>query len=232
MAAAICARRGWRLNLYGRGWASHPTLAAFARGEAQHGEDLRAAYRQAGVHLHASINGNTHQRLAECALSGGLPLVRIKHDDLNALMLWTQAAMCAQKQCTACGIPPNRVLGGLLVNGPETLRWAALVQRLGLDLPTGYCLMADPDQWDRPWMYLGGSPIPEDEAWLMGDLALTGFRDEPELEAAIARALDSEVYRTSLSRGIAQRATRAQSVESLAPRLLDLIASGLVAPAQ
>jgi hypothetical protein len=226
-AAAICARRGWRLHLYGRGWSGHPTLAPFARGEALHGEDLRAAYREAGVHLHASINGNTHQRLAECALSGGLPLVRLKHDDLNTLMLWTQAAMCARKQCIASVAQPARLTGGRLVDGPETLRWAALQQRLGLPLTTGFSLLADPRQWDTPWMYLGGVPIPEDEAWLMGDLALTGFRDERELEVAIERALASAGYRESLSLGIAGRAARSQSVESLAPRLLGLIAQGL-----
>jgi hypothetical protein len=226
-AAAICARRGWRLHLYGRGWSQHPTLAHLARGEALHGEDLRAAYQAAAVHLHASINGNIHQRLAECALSGGLPLVRVKHDDLNALLLWTQAAMCARGQCTACTAPPLRVMGALLVDGPETLRWTTLQQRLGLPLPTGYSLMADPRQWDRPWMFLGDSPIPEDEAWLMGDLSQTGFRDEHELEAALDRAITSPDWRESLSRGIAERAARAQSIESLAPRLLGLVAAGL-----
>lgn len=222
-AAAIAQRRNWRLHLYGRGWDAHPTLARFARGEAPHGEDLRAAYHAAAATLHASIHGNTHQRLAECALSGGLPLVRLKHDDLNALMLWTQAAMCARGQCVAGTLPPLRLIGGLLVDGPETLRWAALQQRLGLPLPTGYSMMADPVQWDRPWAFLGGNPIAESEAWLMGDLADTGFRDEAELEAALERAVTRPAWRASHAQGIARRARQAASIEALAPRLLNFI---------
>lgn len=226
-AAAIAARRGWRLHLYGRGWEAHPTLGRFARGEAGHGEDLRAAYQCAAAHLHASINANTHQRLSECALSGGLPLVRLKHDDLNALFLWTQAHAAARGQLVAGTMPPLRLLGACLVDGPQTLRWAALQQRLGHQLTTGPAIMADPAQWDRPWMFLGGLPIPESEAWLMGDLADTGFRDEVELEAALERAITRPAWRESHSRGIARRAGEAASVDGLAARMLRFVAQGL-----
>jgi len=75
--AEIARRRGWRFNLYGRGWDRHPHFAEFARGELAHDHDgLRALYRSAGVNLHISLNSNAHQRVYECALSGGLMLRR------------------------------------------------------------------------------------------------------------------------------------------------------------
>lgn len=75
--AAQARRRGWSLRLYGRGWESHPELGEFARGALDHGhEELRCVYRAASVNLHISLNSNAHQRVYECALSGGLMLRR------------------------------------------------------------------------------------------------------------------------------------------------------------
>lgn len=73
-----------RFHLYGRGWESHPTLGAFAKGPLAHAEELRAAYRSAGVNLHASIFTLTHQRVLECALSGGYTACRMQFDALAA----------------------------------------------------------------------------------------------------------------------------------------------------
>ncbi|GAB4554562.1 MAG: hypothetical protein Tsb0013_17240 [Phycisphaerales bacterium] len=71
-AASIAERHGLRMRLYGRGWDRHPVLAKYAAGELEHGEQLRAAYRGEKLHLHVSLNTNAHQRVAECALSGGV----------------------------------------------------------------------------------------------------------------------------------------------------------------
>ncbi len=76
-AASIARRRGWRMCVFGRGWERHPTLSEFARGELAHGEELRAAYRCAAVQVHASAAAMVHQRMMECALSGGLPACRV-----------------------------------------------------------------------------------------------------------------------------------------------------------
>lgn len=70
-AAEICEEHGWSLALYGSGWDQHPTLSRYARGELLHGEELRSAYRGAGVHLNASAHSLIHQRVVECLLSGG-----------------------------------------------------------------------------------------------------------------------------------------------------------------
>jgi len=81
-AAHICDRRGWRFALYGSGWDHHPTLSSFARGELEHGEHLRAAYRCALVHLSASAHSLVHQRSVECLLSGGRMLCYRRYTDL------------------------------------------------------------------------------------------------------------------------------------------------------
>src|SRR6185295_13062943 len=81
-AAELARERGWRLRLYGRGWAEVPELAEFARPEVSHGEALRACYRATAAHLHVSIYTLAHQRVMECALSGGLPLSRLVPENL------------------------------------------------------------------------------------------------------------------------------------------------------
>lgn len=81
-AAEICEVRGLRFALYGSGWESHPKFSRYARGELEHGEHLRAAYRSAAVHLHASAHSLVHQRVLECAMSGGTMLCYRRSVDL------------------------------------------------------------------------------------------------------------------------------------------------------
>lgn len=87
-AQRVCAERGLSLAVYGRGW-ERTALAAHARGEVAHADDLRACYKLAGCHLHASLSSNAHQRVFECALSGGFMLRRGPSPDAPVL---TQSA--------------------------------------------------------------------------------------------------------------------------------------------
>lgn len=84
-SASIARKRGWLLRLYGRGWENHPTLSAHAAGVLPHDEMLRTAYRSARACLHISRLTNSHQRVFECALSGGLMLRRGPSPDFNAM---------------------------------------------------------------------------------------------------------------------------------------------------
>ncbi len=68
-------RNGWRLAIYGAGWDAHPTLAPHARGTVEHGDPICTAYAAARVTLDATTLTTLHQRVAECALAGGLPAV-------------------------------------------------------------------------------------------------------------------------------------------------------------
>jgi hypothetical protein len=84
-AADICQRRGWSMRIYGNGWEDTPGLADLAAGPIEHGERLRACYQTARVHLHLDQVTLTHQRVFECAMSGGLPIARFHRDALYSL---------------------------------------------------------------------------------------------------------------------------------------------------
>ncbi|MEM0982802.1 MAG: hypothetical protein AAGI17_02510 [Planctomycetota bacterium] len=72
--AAQAERLGLRFELFGNGWEDHPTLSGNARGPVPHGDALRQIYGGSRLSLHLSAHTNAHQRVAECALSGGLVL--------------------------------------------------------------------------------------------------------------------------------------------------------------
>jgi hypothetical protein len=91
--ASICERRGWSFALYGSGWENHPTLTRHARGELLHGEELRAAYHCAGVHLHASAHSLIHQRSIECLFSGGRILSYRRRIDAGFIRRHTLGAL-------------------------------------------------------------------------------------------------------------------------------------------
>lgn len=67
---------GHVFKIYGRGWESHPTLAPFAAGVLEHGDDLRCAYRAARLALQLIPSGFRHQRSYEMLAAGVLPLTR------------------------------------------------------------------------------------------------------------------------------------------------------------
>lgn len=222
-AADVCRRRGWRLALYGRGWERHPTLSGFARGELEHGEDLRASYHCAAVHLHASSSANLHQRVMECALSGGLPAARLKHEDVTTLTGYTQIAVAARIERQP-DLDPGPNAEAPLIDHWEALAQGAMMQRVGLDAP--------PTVWinrgfrTRPWHMWGDEPMPYQAAWLLGDWAESTFWDEPSLEALVERAIERPQWRRELSLGIAARARRF-TYDRLARDLLRLVAGSM-----
>eukprot|EP00913_Durusdinium_trenchii_P005834 g5446.t1 len=130
-ASEICERRGWRLRLYGRGWEHTPRYATYASGELAHGEDLRACYQGAALHLHATSHGLVHQRVMECALSGGLPACRLTHDTLlqNTWGAMIRLQERAQPVTTKPGTP---IPGYSVADDPESMLWARDRQLLGL----------------------------------------------------------------------------------------------------
>lgn len=76
-------RTGRRFRIYGRGWESHPTLSAFARGPIEHGEPLRCANRASKLALQLIPTGFRHQRSYELIRCGTLPLTRYCATDFN-----------------------------------------------------------------------------------------------------------------------------------------------------
>jgi hypothetical protein len=223
-AAEIAQERGWRLHLYGQGWDRHPTLGRFARGALAHGEDLRAAYQLAAAQLHVSINLNTHQRVMECALAGGLPLARLKADDVEELTTWTLARQAADAQPFCCNVQHRAALSNIS-DGPDTLRWAAQMQRLGR--PVLDWVGVSLHDLANPWHYWGGTPIPREQAWLLGDLCETTFCSREELEARLDRAVNNPGWRADVVSGIAGRVRGRLSYRAFAATMLEWIAGHL-----
>jgi len=153
-AAEICVRHGLTLRIYGDGWERHPEFAAYARPALAHGDELRRAYAGAGASLHISPHSNAHQRVAECALSGGLMVRRGPSPDMGLVRLAIVAELLGAHE-------PERVW-------EDGTRWYTLPGGVGPD-------RADADRVRR--MYGAPPMYPLDP----GDASesATGFRVTP-----------------------------------------------------
>lgn len=221
-AAEAAREHNLRLHVYGRGWERHPTLSTFAKGPLQHGEELRAAYQCAAINLHASINLNLHQRVMECALSGGLPVSFLKYDD--AELLGTQAL--AHAQAVAPNLPSRgEPLLHALADHPGLMAVAAQRQRLGLPVDATWNL--DPNSARHTPTFWGGAEMHRDVAWLMGDLAETTFTSPESLAALAQRAKAEPAWRADLSQGIARRVKEHLTYDAAAVRILRAVATNL-----
>lgn len=221
-AAGACARRGWRLHLYGKGWEDHPELAEHARGELAHGEELRAAYQLAGVTIHASVRGQNHQRVAEAAMSGGLPIVRRTFEDLDRAR-WYQL-----NEMVGSIVPDERTDDGrplfTIADHPGLLRVAALWSRCGRELGQGG--MVGPTRREMAILEhcpLGKPKLPhEDPAWPLIDVGTVGFSSESELEAIIERSRNS-AWRSGWSAAIGARARERFSMDRFGRDLVEMV---------
>ena len=236
-AYETCARRGWRLNLYGRGWEKHPRFGAFARGELEHGDDLRAAYASARVHLHVSLGTLVHQRVLECALSGGLPLCRLHRDAIAGFKARAQLA------CAALGEPhavddARGLVGWRVADCPEAMAMTAQVQRLGdaVSEATGHAGVSDEFCWvrrERLESMLRLAPAIDarhEPMWLLGDLSETTFWSAATLEDCVARAIERPEWRENVSKGIRSRVSAELTHDSFLSRLLGIIGASLSSP--
>lgn len=215
-AAEIARGRGWRFRIHGRGWERHPTLREFASGEVAHGEDLRACYQSAAAHLHVSINNVLHQRVLECALSGGLPLCRLHHDEVWAaeaaiMSVVTREQPPAQHRLATKCDEWNVVDHALL------LRFASLRQRLGLP-----AFMAQSMHGAlRRAIDLGEARVIEQTAaFALGDLAETTFQSKDSLERLLTRAVERPQWRESASRMISRRAAEHLTYDAAMRRMI------------
>jgi hypothetical protein len=220
-AAEICARRGWKFNLYGRGWESVPAFAAFARGEPSHDQELLASYQAARVHLHGGLTGYLHQRVIECALSGGLPLVRFNMDALAGL------ADQNAKRLTLDGVTPwicwtpDR---SAWINGtdhPDCARIVGLQQVLGVPVVPGarhHAELLEPGA-----RALRSQVLPREAIWLLGDFTQTTFDSAAGLERLIEAAIGSPRWRQQLTSGIAERARVSLTYDAVFRRALDMV---------
>jgi hypothetical protein len=187
-AAAICARRGWSMKLYGKGWEKHPTLGRFASGEIAHGEELRACYQCAGTHLHASAHTVSHQRVFECVLSGGLMLRRLAIEDLHRI-----EHEIARRQAEGAGHAWGEEIR-VAAGANELFAWyAALRQRLGMSAKEEIVVrgkLLDAIRSKTP------EPVEREALALLPGLERTVFGDEAGLERMLVAAREDEVMRS------------------------------------
>lgn len=227
--AADAARRfGWRLHLYGRGWDEVEHLRDFAKGTGSHGEELRAIYQCAAVQLHVSATALVHQRIMECALSGGLPVCRMTRQEADTVQSAARRAAYPRIGPEACDIETRR-LGWRIASEPGLMAMTALMQRLGVE-PRG----------QRDGFYWSNPPPPEMLAgtsgqmalerrcdWVLGDLAELSFQDAAGLEAVVRRAIEMPTWRSGMSALVARRIRERLTHEALIDQMLGLIARSL-----
>lgn len=225
-ASEIARRRGWQLRIHGRGWKQNAEFASCASEPLDHGEELRASYQAARAHLHVSVHWMYHQRVMECALSGGMPICRAKQDDLGMLHGFVMMKLHEEAQAFACRISPFHAHLYAVADHPEAMRLTALWQRLGEQSlrPT----IAIAQDWLRTsetaW---SGMPRTADVAWMVGDPAETMFRNPAELESALERAIERPRWREQASEGIASRVRQSFTYSSALCRVIDMVTRSL-----
>jgi len=219
-AAAIAARRGWRMRLYGRGWEKHPRLAALAQPELEHGEALRASYQAARVHLHASTYSIVHQRVMECALAGGLPLCRLQKREVLSVKhrLVLEAALSATERWET-----EQYIHVKTGDSPMLMRLAELEHDVGWTAIEQYCVKRDVVDAARARGDIGGWAFAD---WLLGDVAGMTFWNVATLESRLAQAVESEEWRRNASVMVARRVRGRMTTDVLARGIVELVGGG------
>ena len=219
--AQICEHRGWKFRIFGKNWESHPVLGRYASPPLSHGGELAAAYHSAGITLHVSAIGSFHQRLIECALSGGVPILR-RTFTADAAARRHSMLRIVQNHAPAEVTDPGDGFGRVLwydhLTSAETARYTSLMQRHGMRVKERIAIR-DPDSDPRLAHFPPMTPE-SDAAWLVGGLDEASFASADELEALIERARNYPRWRTSLSNGAAMRARRFHTHDALASKLV------------
>ncbi len=222
-ANEICKRRGWKFNLYGKGWEKHPEFGSHAQGTVKHGEELRGVYQKAKVHLHLDLNTLMHQRVSECFLSGGLILSRLFADVLDV-----DATLAEQAMMHVVG--EEKFADGRqawVVSRHEPLRKHNEL-RAALGIPARF----DDGLWPEPRVSkekYAKLPVFEgsDAARMLGDLKELTFADRAGLEWLLARAIEEPGFRERKVEEVRPRIQGVLTHDVMCGRLLKLISGHL-----
>lgn len=221
-AADACERNGWRLHIYGRGWEKHPRFGAYAKGDIAHGEDLRACYRTARAHLHASSTTLVHQRVSECVLSGGLCLLRLTRDALTGARTSAEASLARKTP----DLRTERGDGYITADHAEAMTLMRAYQLAGVPF-------ADAALWTSPARRAAQARIahlltPDTDAnAAYGDVCEVGFTTRETLAEKIARAVASPAWRANASAMAASRVRGRLTHSAMVRSVLALVRRGL-----
>lgn len=237
-AGDIADRHGLTFRIHGNGWEQHPTLRRWAAGPLDHGDALRKSYASAAVHLHASVLGTNHPRVAECALSGGLPLCRRSWGELYRDNYLDTQAFADQTPADACLLSDRRD-AWVVQRHPELVGLLGRRDQLP-PLPPQY----DPLGWDHTSTdELFGQPRghPRHRHWsfrladahrslvLLDDPFELTFSTREELEERILRAVADPSWREQASRRLAEHAEKRVTTGAFANGVVQMVAAGLSA---
>lgn len=232
--ADLARARNWRFHLYGKGWHTHPTLAPFAKGKLAHDDELRASYQCAKVHLQLTVHTIVHQRIIECALSGGTLVARTHADELSTLAFLAAANTCRDgAEPIACHATRRSLSGDPMLayradTSPHGQRLNQLNRALGL--PEHELLWLGQPHIERVRSEGTGIPPERDLFWLMGDPAQLCFASRPAMERLLVDLVESPERRASARAHLAQRARSHLTFDAFAQRLLKFIAASLAKP--
>lgn len=227
-AADICERHGLRFRLYGKGWDDHPDRSHLAAGELEHGEDLRAAYRCARLHLHVAAGALLHQRVIECFLSRGCCLVLHHRDALAGLKTAAQLELL--------DVPPDHVddqrgwVGHSAAAFPRVATLDAAMQARGTPLPDAILWTSR----ERLASLRRLEPILRLQVGLEALGPASNeivFTDRESLERSILSLTRDDARRERIIDAVRDVARRRFTHDTLAGRVIDLVASGLNPPA-
>ncbi len=132
-ANELAEKNNWRLRVFGNGWDANPEFAHLAAGPVEHGHQLHECYRSSAVQIHASLHQPMHQRVSECLISGGLPIVRVARDAFA--MMNDAAVLEAVESGAATPIyegDTQTALRATLEDNPSGAKMIECIRRLGL----------------------------------------------------------------------------------------------------
>lgn len=238
-ASEICKRHGLTFALFGRGWESTP-FAEHARGELDHAAGLRDIYAGAACHLHASAQSNAHQRVFECALSGGLMLRKGPSPDLPALVLESERRLAINEPTFE-----NEGFHGYFVSlastpehpdspGFDPIRYANLVGQPARE-PYPHPQEGYPIRpfWINRTAVLEDTrsgidlPLEQFPDWAYDRPRDTLFADRDELESSILRAVSDPEWRRETIAHHRQRALEFNTTDVFWSRLVGAVRRGL-----
>jgi hypothetical protein len=222
-AAEIADRRAWRLHVYGRGCEAHPRFGRYAAGEVAHDDDLRACYQSAHAHLHMTIGNLVHQRVMECALSGGLALCRLTDESIGMTMgairvLASRTPIVGREQREG----DMRVAFEVHAD-PVASALAMQLRAAGCDVPELLWIRESGVE------SLRGKSVSLERRmdWLLVNLADTTFSSAPGLEALVDRAITDADWRRRTSAAVAARVRERLTDDAFVRRVIDLVQTSL-----
>ncbi|RNC82641.1 MAG: hypothetical protein ED559_12950 [Phycisphaera sp.] len=216
-AGEICEARGWSFRIFGKGWEDHPTLSRFAGGDLPHDSSLAAAYAGAGVTMHVSEFNAIHQRIFECALSGGCPIIRCTLNTLKQARLPLMMRILRELEPDDTFRINERRVYMLYEPGksPETAEYTRLHLQTGGQLINGMLALRE----ILPYSEL--TTQPESNTYsVLNDLSDMFFDSKHSLETTIEEIKGNPDRRARANEKVT-RITRAQFThDALAERLL------------